>query len=177
MSIATCGKRSFSTCCPTPFTLEGGINIALRPSADRKAAELTVTDTGAGIPADHLPKLFERFYQVDGQKGRSIEGSGIGLALVKEVVRLHGGTITVESEPGRGSKFKATVPFGAAHLPPEQVRTGVSVGGENSKGTDGYVGEALRWLQEPARADQKGGQSSASGKMPRILIADDSADM
>ena len=103
------------------FTLDGGICVVLRATADGKCAELTVSDTGAGIAADQLPKLFDRFYQVGGQKGRSFEGSGIGLALVKEIANLHGGKVDVESEPGRGSSFKVRIPFGIAHLPPDQV--------------------------------------------------------
>jgi PAS domain S-box-containing protein len=159
------------------FTLDGGISVALRGSADGEAAQLTVTDTGVGIPADQLPKLFERFYQVVGQNGRSFEGSGIGLALVKEVVRLHGGVVTVESEPGRGSKFKVTVPFGTGHLPPEQIESDASVGGESLKGTDGYVEEALRWIHEPASADGKRSERNGGEETSRILIADDNADM
>src|SRR5690606_1995566 len=73
------------------FTLEGGIQVSLRARGD--AAVLTVRDTGTGIPASELPRLFERFHRVEGARGRSFEGSGIGLALVQELVRLHGGTI------------------------------------------------------------------------------------
>ena len=102
-STATCGRRSSSTCSPTrfKFTFDGEIAVALRPTADGKAAELTVRDTGTGIPADELPQLFERFHRVEGARGRSIEGSGIGLALVQELVRLHGGTISAASERRR----------------------------------------------------------------------------
>lgn len=155
------------------FTLEGGIYVAMQTSADGKAAELTVTDTGAGIPADELPKLFERFYQVGGQKGRSFEGSGIGLALVEEIVRLHGGTVEVASEPCRGSRFTVRIPFGTSHLPSSQVMMEGPVVGLASKGANAYVEEALRWIDGPADAP---GEWSGTQKS-RILVADDNADM
>jgi signal transduction histidine kinase len=87
------------------FTFEGGIAVTLAPSPDGSAAVLEVRDTGTGIPAEELPRLFERFHRVAGARGRTFEGSGIGLALVQELVNLHGGTIAVESEEGRGSAF------------------------------------------------------------------------
>jgi PAS domain S-box-containing protein len=154
------------------FTLEGGIRVALRTSADRKAAELTVCDTGAGIPADELPKLFDRFYQVGGQKSRSFEGSGIGLALVKEIVSLHGGNVEVESQPGRGSSFRVRIPSGITHLPPEQVVMDASAIGLPSSKDNAYVEEALRWIDAPAAAPAETGTQK-----PRILIADDNGDM
>jgi len=77
------------------FTLSGGISVVVRPAAQGGAAEVTVSDTGTGIPAAELPRVFERFHRVEGARGRSFEGSGIGLALVQELVRLHGGEICV----------------------------------------------------------------------------------
>lgn len=82
------------------FTFEGGIGVELR-HVDR-TVELRVCDSGVGIPSRAIPQLFERFYRVEGARGRSVEGSGIGLALVQELVRLHGGTVRVESLVGRG---------------------------------------------------------------------------
>jgi PAS domain S-box-containing protein len=155
------------------FTLNGGIRVALLTTPDGKAAELTVTDTGAGIPADQIPKLFERFYQVGGQKGRSFEGSGIGLALVREIASLHGGSVEVESEPGRGSTFKVRIPFGIAHLPSEQVVMDASSIGFAPKGDNAYVEEALRWIDAPAVLAAE----TSDAEKPRILIADDNADM
>src|SRR5688500_17625749 len=110
-----------------------------------------VRDTGVGIPADELPRLFERFHRIEGQRSRSFEGSGIGHALVQELVKLHGGTIRVESEVGRGSAFTVTVPLGTAHLPPERIgaeRAGVST----SLRADAYAEEALRWSPGAAGA-------------------------
>ena len=97
------------------FTFEGRIFLALRE--DGGTAALTVSDTGTGIPEAELPRLFERFHRVEGVIGRTHEGSGIGLALVKEIVRLHGGTVEVQSTEGRGSSFTVRIPFGTAHLP------------------------------------------------------------
>jgi hypothetical protein len=82
---------------------------------------VTVRDTGVGIPAEELPRLFERFRQVPGRRARTHEGSGIGLALVHELVRLHGGAVAVESAVGVGTTFRVTVPFGVAHLPADQL--------------------------------------------------------
>src|SRR5690349_14583895 len=130
------------------FTLEGGITVSL--VARGGVAELTVADTGTGIPAHELPRLFERFHRVEGAKGRSMEGSGIGLALVQELVRLHGGSVRAESEPGRGTLLAASVPFGTAHLPADRV------GGARGQASSGararaYVEEALRWLPAAPR--------------------------
>lgn len=85
------------------FTLAGEISISLRSVDD--SVELRVADTGVGIPAHEIPRLFERFHRVENTQGRSQERSGIGLALVQELVRLHGGRITVESAVGRGTIF------------------------------------------------------------------------
>ena len=82
--------------------------------------ELAVRDTGTGISADVLPHLFERVHRVEGARGRSIEGSGIGLALVQELVRLQGGTISVQSEVDVGTTFTVRLPLSP------QVGTGLA---------------------------------------------------
>ena len=102
------------------FTFDGTITVQVRPVDD--GAELSVTDTGTGIPQHELPRLFERFHRVHGADGRSHEGSGIGLALVAELARLHGGSVAADSALGAGSTFSVRVPYGSAHLPPAQVR-------------------------------------------------------
>ncbi|WP_321784625.1 ATP-binding protein [Paraburkholderia sp. J94] len=102
------------------FTLAGQVGIRLARDGD--CAALTVEDSGTGIAAHEMPRLFERFHRVEGTQGRTQEGSGIGLALVQELVKLHGGTIEAWSEPGRGSRFTVRVPFGRVHLPAERVR-------------------------------------------------------
>src|SRR6185436_766324 len=97
------------------FTFDGEIIVTLRESGAN--VELEVSDTGTGIPDYELPHLFERFHRVKGARGRSYEESGIGLALVQELVKLHGGDVRVKSEVGRGSTFTVRVPTGSAHLP------------------------------------------------------------
>ncbi len=82
---------------------------------------VTVSDTGIGVPAAEMPRLFERFHRIETARARSTEGSGIGLALVKELVGLHGGTITADSREGAGSTFTVRLPFGAAHLPADEL--------------------------------------------------------
>jgi signal transduction histidine kinase len=101
------------------FTFEGEIGVALNWQGDH--VEMVVRDTGAGIAEAELPHLFERFHRVYGVRSRSHEGTGIGLALVQELVRLHGGEVGVSSELGQGTQFKISIPTGYAHLPAEHV--------------------------------------------------------
>ena len=100
------------------------LRFSLKPTIDGRSVVLEVQDTGVGVPPSELSRLFERFYRVEGQRSRSFEGSGIGLALVNELVKLHGGAITVESEVDRGTTFKVTIPFGTSHLPKEKIGAG-----------------------------------------------------
>ncbi|HIK54478.1 MAG TPA: response regulator [Synechococcales cyanobacterium M55_K2018_004] len=102
------------------FTPAGGtITVSVCPAGDH--CLIKVQDTGIGIRNDQIPHLFERFRQADGSTNRSYEGSGLGLALVKELVELHGGKITVESVYGSGTTFTIWVQTGMAHLPAEQL--------------------------------------------------------
>ncbi|MGH2412192.1 MAG: ATP-binding protein, partial [Microcystaceae cyanobacterium] len=172
------------------FTLEGEIAVVLREHNDR--IELEVRDTGTGIPKDELPHIFERFHRVQGAKGRSYEGSGIGLSLVQDLVSLHGGTIRVSSVLERGTSFVVSIPVGCAHLPLERLgaaRPLVST----ATGAMTYVVEALRWLPEEGDLgapilefglDGTIAQSSPSqpNQPPealhsKILLVDDNADM
>ncbi|HZU91481.1 MAG TPA: response regulator, partial [Stellaceae bacterium] len=170
------------------FTFAGAIAVEIRRAADGARAELVVRDTGTGIPAHELPHLFERFHRVEGARGRSFEGSGIGLALVQELVRLHGGSITVDSAPGRGSAFTVAVPFGTAHLPRERLgEARPAVAGSRARA---YVEEALSWLPRAGGGEESESAPSRSapddldtampipgGRGGRILLADDNADM
>ncbi len=102
------------------FTPTGGsITVLLKPAGDH--CSLQVIDTGIGIRPDQIPHLFERFRQAEGSANRSHEGSGLGLALVKELVELHGGQISVDSTYGEGTTFTVWIQTGVAHLPPQQV--------------------------------------------------------
>ncbi len=101
------------------FTPAGRIEV--RVSAADGQAVLTVRDTGVGLPADERELLFDRFHRVTGAWSRSHEGTGIGLALVRELAELHGGSVAADSEVGRGSVFTVRIPFGTSHLPPERI--------------------------------------------------------
>jgi signal transduction histidine kinase/CheY-like chemotaxis protein len=165
------------------YTLSGSVSVSL---VERQAGvELSVTDTGAGIPEQALPKLFERFHRVEGTHGRTHEGTGIGLALVQELVRLHGGTVSVNSVLGQGSTFTVRLPFGSAHLPQDRIAAGRSAS-STTLHADAYVEEALRWLpaQEDVASDdlEQTASSGAEETIPgiarsRVLVADDNADM
>jgi signal transduction histidine kinase len=96
------------------FTLQGSISVLLAEDTELGAVRLQVADTGIGIRQEDLEQLFERFHRIQNAGGRSIEGTGIGLALVKELVGLLGGTIQVESEFGRGTVFTVSIPRKAA---------------------------------------------------------------
>ncbi|HYO71558.1 MAG TPA: ATP-binding protein, partial [Archangium sp.] len=165
------------------FTFEGEIAVTLRASGER--AELSVRDTGTGIAQEELPRIFERFHRVRGARGRSYEGSGIGLALVQELVRLHGGEVRVESEAGEGTVFTVSVPFGNEHLPRERLEVASHLA-STATGAAAYVQEAHGWLGQdtaptapPAphltgRVRRRGAPESSRG---HLLLADDNADM
>jgi PAS domain S-box-containing protein len=150
------------------FTLEGGIAVGLRRRG--AAFELSVRDTGTGIPQEALPRMFERFHRVEGAHGRSHEGSGIGLALVQELVKLHGGTIRVESRLGAGSVFTVSIPAGGGHLSPERIRAPRDATSTALR-AGAFVDEAISWLpgDDEARAGKQGAR--------RVLLADDNADL
>lgn len=101
------------------FTFSGAIEVRLRSNSD--GAVLTLRDTGTGIAPEHLPHLFERFYRVPTATSRTHEGSGIGLALVYELVKLHRAEINVQSEPGRGTCFSIKLSTGTEHLPADRI--------------------------------------------------------
>ncbi|MBO3749878.1 SpoIIE family protein phosphatase [Streptosporangiaceae bacterium NEAU-GS5] len=165
------------------FTFDGSIGVRVR--GEDTHAVVTVTDTGIGIPAEELPRLFERFHRIETARSRSNEGSGIGLALVQELVGLHGGTITADSAERAGTTFTIRLPFGSAHLAADSLvpaRAAEAV----SATADPFVQEALRWLPgddsavEGSAADLSAGPSrpAPGGGAPiRVLIADDNRDM
>ena len=136
------------------FTFDGGVKVTLKTAGH--SVEMSVEDTGTGIPEAELPHIFERFHRVVGAKGRTIEGTGIGLALVQELVKLHGGSITADSQVSKGTRFVVTIPYGAKHLPKDQVgTTGISVDPRLRPGKpmDSFVTEALRWLPDPGESE------------------------
>ncbi|MEC3763927.1 response regulator [Cupriavidus sp. SS-3] len=177
------------------FTFAGTITVAVAPQGD-DAVVLTVRDTGIGIPAAELPRIFERFHRVEGAQGRSIEGSGIGLALVQELVRLHGGTIDVQSTPGEGTCFTVRLPAGAdvaMDAATEVAAEADAAPPASSVQARAYVETALRWPQvqmPPATtvaADElplsapQGAADAAAGEAAHgsalVLVVDDNDDL
>ena len=182
------------------FTFAGTVGVRLR--AEDGYAVLRVADTGAGIAAADLPRLFDRFHRVENAPSRSNEGSGIGLALVRELVGLHGGAITADSTEQAGTTFTVRIPFGRGHLPDENV---VAASGSLTApaAANPFLLEAMRWLpargHAPAARTGLGpdtleaapaalvtgarptgaGRRDADGKPApaRVLLADDNADM
>lgn len=160
------------------FTFEGQITVALR--LEGTGVELRVSDTGVGIAAAELPKVFARFHRVRGTRSRTFEGTGIGLALVQELVKLHGGEIRAESEENRGTTFIVTVPRGSSHLPEDRVGA-ARRRKMNAAQAASFVDEAARWLPEESGEKTPPPIAVSNEKIapsqPRILLADDNADM
>ena len=165
------------------FTHAGEIRVTLRLIGD--CVEFAVQDTGEGIPPEAKPHLFERFYRVRGTKGRTFEGTGIGLALVHELVKLHGGNLHVESEPGTGSTFSVFLRRGRAHLPAGS-EVDQPLGGTNSTTATAFVEEATQWADVAAPGPDRPALPAApeaaeaapiATALGKVLVADDSADM
>ncbi|HEY7094880.1 MAG TPA: ATP-binding protein, partial [Ktedonobacterales bacterium] len=170
------------------YTFDGGITVTLHAVNGGEGVELMVRDTGVGIPTADLPRIFERFHRVEGARARTHEGSGIGLALTQELVRLHGGTIRIESAEGAGTTIFVQLPTGAEHLPADHIQAeGSSV--STALGADSYVLEAVRWLPEELPGANGDGAIATEFSGPhavaarendqpaRIVLADDNADM
>jgi PAS domain S-box-containing protein len=170
------------------FTFQGGIQVSLEDAGDH--VNLVVADTGTGIPASELPHVFTRFHRVRGERARTHEGTGIGLALVQELARLHGGSVRVESTVGKGTTFTVSVALGNAHLPLEQV-AGARPADSRAIRAEAFVEEALRWLPEPQQTKRNGGSTDAGApdgiesgadrksrpRLDKVLVVDDNADM
>jgi signal transduction histidine kinase/CheY-like chemotaxis protein len=146
------------------YTFVGGIELTLRGGAD--AVVLTVADTGIGIPAAELPLVFDRFHRVQGSLARNREGTGIGLALVRELVGLHGGTVTVDSEPGAGSTFTVTIPYGIPDAPADLEPSVAPSAAAH--------GTAASWNAD-VTPDQL--PAAPAGVTATVLVVDDNADM
>ncbi|WP_035984862.1 PAS domain S-box protein [Leptolyngbya sp. KIOST-1] len=154
------------------FTFEGAIEVALRPTTEQNQVRLEVSDTGIGIPAQELPHIFERFHRVPGARGRTHEGSGIGLSLVQELVTLHGGHMEVTSAVGQGTRFAVTLPLGLAHLPGDRIGT-PRTQASTAIGPTPYLEEAITWLPAP----NPPAPAPTALALPRLLLADDNGDM
>ena len=166
------------------YTFAGTISV--RVARGGTAAVVTISDTGTGVVAAEMPRLFERFHRIEAAQARSSEGSGIGLALVKELIELHGGTIAADSTEGSGVTFTIRLPFGAAHLPADELVPSRNTTAASAI-ADPYVEEALSWLptDTDSGASQTGETTATAGttspphpkRSAQVLIADDNADM
>ncbi len=151
------------------FTFHGSITVQV-VATQSGGARMRVIDTGTGIESQDLERLFERFYRASNTRGRSVEGTGIGLSLVRSLVELHGGTVGIESEPGHGTTVTIELP--ASH----HAQSGASPPTRLQQATDNaYVAEAEQWLDQPF-AEQPD-PATAGRHRPLVLIADDNADM
>ena len=160
------------------FTLFGTVTVRLEQDDDK--AILTISDTGVGIPESDLPHIFENFYRVESAKGRTYEGSGIGLALIQQLVRLHGGTVEAKSSAGKGSIFTVKLPLGKAHLPEERISPSATDQSSTTLRSRAFTSEATMWLggNRPANPSNDIPPSSTHvSSKPHVLIADDNADM
>eukprot|EP01119_Soliformovum_irregulare_P011657 TRINITY_DN2943_c0_g1_i8.p1 TRINITY_DN2943_c0_g1~~TRINITY_DN2943_c0_g1_i8.p1 ORF type:complete len:1347 (-),score=364.38 TRINITY_DN2943_c0_g1_i8:96-3785(-) len=182
------------------FTLKGGITVHIQ-RGENNFAQVSIKDTGIGVSQAELPRLFERFHRIESAKGRSYEGSGIGLALTFELVKLHGGFIVANSQLGHGTEFVIKIPLGTDHLPasqiiePEEETDGWGSGEEIPPSTPSLVGtsfaeEAMGWLPDtpqnfssPSMSDNSDetltpteeGMHTTAKRV--ILLVDDNIDM
>ncbi len=127
-----------------------------------------------------MPNLFKRFHRVEGARGRTVEGTGIGLALVEDLVKLHGGSVRAESQLDAGSTFTVSMPLGVAHLPSQQIRS-LGKAARSTGAGRALTEEALRW-SEPSIAtsgvcgERLNAAATDVGRR-RILLVDDNSDM
>ncbi len=168
------------------FTFEGEVALTLK-SADG-AVKLQVRDTGVGIPEEHREQVFERFHRIEGTQARTYEGTGIGLALVQELVKLHGGSVRVESAVGAGSTFTVTIPRGKEHLSAERIQAPQSLVSTTIR-AEAYVEELQQWsgnepgvAEDAATPPKLASPTPSPEPLPRakrepIVLADDNADM
>ncbi|MFT5143009.1 MAG: signal transduction histidine kinase/ligand-binding sensor domain-containing protein [Rhodothermales bacterium] len=145
--------------------------VGIRVTETETDVTVIVHDTGAGIPKDSLAHIFDRFHQLEGSKSDDIEGTGIGLSLVREMVGLHGGTVSVTSEPGVGSEFSVTLRKGKAHLRAGQI----VAASESAAGPS--VAERLAVGEDLSDSDEPEDWTRVDMDAPLILVADDNPDV
>jgi PAS domain S-box-containing protein len=158
------------------FTVTGHIRISLLPVGE--CVEFSVHDTGAGIPPETRPHLFDRFFHARGSPGRAHEGTGIGLALVHELVKLHGGALHVDSEQGAGTTFTVLLRRGRAHLPEVNALPASAVGSpaiESKTDAAGPQGEADVIRDEVIEGNETFAFAGTGGG--RVLVVDDNAEL
>ncbi|MFG2054945.1 SpoIIE family protein phosphatase [Micromonospora sp. NPDC048930] len=157
------------------FTFDGEIRVRVR--AGDGVAVLEVADSGVGIAPEELPHVFERFHRVSGGRSRTHEGTGIGLALVRELVEMHGGTIEARSVVDEGSTFTVTVPFGYGHLPADQVAALTPEPLAEPEQARLHVAETALWADGAAPPGGLPEPTAVPAGSGRILLADDNADL
>ncbi|HZY79556.1 MAG TPA: ATP-binding protein [Cyclobacteriaceae bacterium] len=159
------------------YSTDGEIRVNTRQR--NGMIEVAVADTGIGIAADQIDKLFSRFHRVDNPGGRSQEGTGIGLAMVKELVKLHHGNINVTSTPGKGSVFTVSIPVGKEHLDTQEIDDSNKGNAGLFKHSKAFVQEALKWIPQEKRQQESDTNHKHVNHVVRskVLLADDNADM
>jgi signal transduction histidine kinase len=166
------------------FTPAGG-RVELRAEKLGDSFILTVSDTGMGISEKNLPHVFDRFWQADGSSKRKYQGVGIGLALVKELVEIQGGQVSVQSQEGQGTTFKVSLPYRKAELPEEPAPQPEAVPAV----ADGRTVASEEWLMNlyrraelfpaltPLQESLRPIETARNGSLPTLLVADDEPDM
>jgi len=169
------------------FTPSGG-RVELRAEKQNECCVLTVTDTGMGISEQNLAHIFDRFWQADGSSRRKFQGVGIGLALVKELVEIQGGRVTVQSTEGKGTTFTITLPYRAGAITPKPAESEASESDVQIVDKDSTV-SSEEWLANlyrraelfpaltPVQDSLRPVETSRNGNRPTILVADDEPDM
>ncbi|HYG39748.1 MAG TPA: ATP-binding protein [Cytophagales bacterium] len=157
------------------YTEKGEIKVSL--TTHNEQLEFSVSDTGIGIPEGEKNQIFERFHRIENSMGRSQEGTGIGLSMVKELVNLHKGVINVESELGKGSTFTVQIPLGKSHLPKDKVDDS-PIKPIISPYASSFVLEASKWISDKDLESISNHTADRNvEKGTKILIVDDNADL
>jgi PAS domain S-box-containing protein len=157
------------------YTFKGKIEVILRENKNH--IQLHVRDTGVGISNNDLPKIFERFSRIESGKARAYEGTGIGLALVKQLVGLQGGNIKVKSELGKGTIFTVVMPKGKSRLRGKQIYEFREGNGQGNGNT--FVEQASAWLGETKSAVKKGQDIQRKDRKlsATVMVIDDNFDL
>lgn len=155
------------------YTMKGSITLLLTTESGQVV--LKVADTGVGIPEAELPKMFQRFHRVQNVVGRTYEGTGIGLSLVSELVKLHGGEIEVQSKDRKGSVFTVSIPTGKSHLPTQQVFEKEL--DFTASLSDDFVEEATTLMDHSIPSSNGTETVERKAGLATVLVVDDNADM
>ncbi|GJM32059.1 MAG: hypothetical protein DHS20C18_10600 [Saprospiraceae bacterium] len=153
------------------FTPEQG-EVAVMVTEQDKFVEIIIRDNGVGIPAERLPHIFNRFFQVDSSETREQEGTGIGLALVRELIHLHSGSISVESKVGIGTTFIIHLPKGTTHLKENEIGPAAPI-----QEIESYLPDELIPEQSAITLDSNAHDEELYNDLPLVLIIEDNADV